>query len=526
MPLFIENTNIVRAYVRWGKQHGWNSPLFSDTEKELSYRSCYRAAWALGKIIAARHSHGERIGVLLPSSVGATIVFYAALFYRLTPVMLNPVVGSRNFQSACRTAVISTVYTSKKFLDNLLTAEALTQAAQDAGATVVCLEDLRPQINTKIKIGAVLASLFPALSVTRLPGAVSSENEAAAILFTSGSEGAPKGVSLSHGNLLANVAQVLCRLPGAAGLRMLNCMPVFHSFGLLAGVVLPAAGGMFARQYPTPLHYRQIPKIVKKHRAEIFFSANTFLLRYADEVGSADLQSLRYVFAGAEKLQDATRTLWAEKFNISILEGYGVTETAPVIAVNAPETNRPGSVGKPLDGIVVRLEQVAGVAKGGRLHIKGPNVMLGYFHADKPGVLQPPPDGWHDTGDIVELDDDGYLYIKGRMRRFIKIAGEMVPLDVIGETLKAHWLDFDFSVTSLQDTRRGEEPVLLTTMPEANRQNIAAVIQDAGLPSLWQPRRVFVVENIPLQPTGKPDYLAIQQLAAECDKKSLCASRK
>ena len=512
---FTDSANITGAFAQWGRQHGWSLPLFGEEARAaLSYRTFYRTAWALGKVIAARHTPGERIGVLLPSTIGAAAVFYAAIFYRLIPVMLNPTAGEKNTVSSCHTAQVDTVYTAQKLLDNLPTAPALVAAMRDQNIDVVCLEDLRPQINAKVKIGAVAASALPLRSAAALPGASAAADEAAVILFTSGSEGTPKGVVLSHGNIMANTAQVLARLPMLAGHRMINCLPIFHSFGLLAGVVLPAAGGMVTLQYPSPLHYRQIPRVIERHKPAIFFSANTFLRHYAQEASPAQMESLRWVFAGAEKLQDTTRKLWADKFNLDIMEGYGVTETSPVLSVNTPEDNCHGTVGRVLDDVDTKLTPVEGIVDGGRLHVKGPNIMLGYLHADKPGELHPPHDGWHDTGDIAAIDTSGQITIKGRARRFIKIAGEMVPLDGIEESLRPHWPDFDFAAIGIASEERGEELLLLTTKADLRREEIATALHHAGRPSLWIPRHILTVESVPVLSTGKPDFGTMQSLAA------------
>ena len=507
--------NIPRAFVGWGEKHGWARPLFLDfAQPPLSYRHLYRTAWALGAVIAARHTPRQRIGVLLPSSAAAAATFYAAVFWRLPPVMLNLSAGAQNVLSACHTAGVDSVYTSQKLLEQVPAAAVLAQALREHGIQVVCLETLRPHITWRVKLRAALAALLPGRSVARLPGAAATADEAAAVLFTSGSEGRPKGVVLSHRNLLTNAAQVLARLDSLPGEKMLNSLPVFHSFGLLAGVLLPAAGGITAMQYPSPLHYRQIADVIYRFRPAIFFSADTFLTAYAREAHPLDMASLRYVFAGAEKLRESTRRRWAEKFGVRVLEGYGVTESSPVISVNAPGENRTGTVGRPLANIATRLTPVPGVTNGGQLSVRGANIMLGYFMPDEPGVLQPPPGGWHDTGDIAEIDDDGFLRIRGRARRFIKVAGEMVPLDGVEEALRRQWPDSRFAVVSIADDKRGEQIVALSDNAAANREAVAETFKQSGLPPLWIPRRIIIMAEIPQLPTGKTDYPAAAKIAA------------
>lgn len=507
-------SNIARAFLRWGARHGWDSPLFSDFGvPSLSFRKTYRAAFALGEIFAQRAENNNRIGVMLPSSSAAAVVFYAAALRRLTPAMLNPAAGKRNLLSACETAQLRTVYTSQKLLDNLDAARTAAESLRQNGVEIVCLESLRTQIGIKTKLRAAVAAAAPALSLPRLPGAAAVADDIAAILFTSGSEGHPKGVALSHNNLLTNAAQVLARLGDLRGDVMVNSLPVFHSFGLLAGVVLPPLAGVFALQYPSPLHYRKIPEVIRRTRATIFFSADSFLVSYAREAQADDMRTLRYVFAGAEKLKESTRREWADKFGIEILEGYGVTETSPVIAVNTPDDNRHGAVGRPLTGIETRIVPQPGIARGGVLLVRGPNIMRGYLNPNAPDGIAKPPDGWHDTGDIAEIDDDGFLHIRGRARRFVKIAGEMTPLDGVEEAMQNAFPQARFAAVRIADAKRGEQIAALCDDPQIVRETIAAAFQESGLPPLWIPRRVFAVEEIPQLSTGKTDYPAAQQIA-------------
>ena len=539
----VRDENIPLAFLRWGKKYSWRRPLFSDVkQRPNSYRKTYRSAWALGAVIAERHANsavdssgGESenknaiknpIGVLLPSSSGAAIVFYAALMRRLTPVMLNPG-GAQTLLSACETAQLRTVYTSQKLLDNSSAAAEAAALLRENGVEVVCLESLRPMVGLGLKLRALAASLFPSYSIPRLAGAAAKADDIAAVLFTSGSESRPKGVALSHRNLLANAAQVLARLDYLDGETMLNSLPIFHSFGLLAGTLLPAAGGMHVLHYPTPLHYRRIPQVIADFRPTVFFSADSFMSSYAREATAAQMQSLRHVFAGAEKLKESTRREWLEKFGVMILEGYGVTEASPVIAVNTPTANRPGSVGRPLSHVELKLSPMEGVKNGGRLLARGPNIMRGYVLHESPGELRPPPDGWHDTGDIAELDEDGFLHIRGRARRFVKIAGEMAPLDGIEEALSEAWPSRVFAAVAVPDKTRGEQIAVLCAPRPADeesetigdndepitREKIAATFRAAGLPSLWVPRQTLNIKTLPRLPAGKPDYPAAEKIA-------------
>ena len=508
-----QEPNIARAFLRWGARHGWNTPLFSDFgAPPLSFRKTYRAAFALGEVFARRAGGDKRIGIMLPSSAGAAVSFYAAALRGLTPAMLNPAAGSRNLAAACRTAQLRTVYTADKLLRNSDAAMAAAKSLQRDNIKVVCLEDVRAEIGLAAKLRAAAAAMSPMHSAPKLPGAAADANETAAILFTSGSESHPKGVALSHGNLLANTGQVLSRLQNLQNERMVNSLPVFHSFGLLAGVVLPAAGGIFAIQYPSPLHYKKIPEVVRRSRATIFFSADTFLAAYSREANGDDFRALRYVFAGAEKLKESTRREWLDKFGVAVLEGYGVTETSPAVSVNSPDDNRPGTVGRLLDGVESRIVPFDGAPRGGILHLRGPNVMRGYLDADSPGGIVAPPDGWHDTGDIAEIDGDGFLRIHGRARRFVKIAGEMTPLDGVENALCDNFPRARFAAVRVADEKRGEQIVALCDDGGISRMQIAEAFRAAGLPPLWIPRRVLTAE-IPQLPTGKTDYPAAQRIA-------------
>jgi acyl-[acyl-carrier-protein]-phospholipid O-acyltransferase/long-chain-fatty-acid--[acyl-carrier-protein] ligase len=333
------------------------------------------------------------------------------------------------------------------------------------------------------------------------------------VLFTSGSEGTPKGVVLSHANLLANREQLAAKFDFSAQDVILNALPLFHSFGLTSATLLPLLSGMKVFFYPSPLHYRIVPEVAYDVNATVLFGTNTFLAGYGRHAHPYDFYSVRYVFAGAERLQEETRRLWARKFGLRILEGYGATETSPVIAGNSPMENREGTVGRILPGIAYRLEPVPGLEAGGRLVVRGPNVMLGYLLADRPGELVPPPDGWYDTGDIVTLDADGYVTIRGRAKRFAKVGGEMVSLGAVEELAGRVWPGAQHAVVTRPDERKGEQLVLVTTAADADRAALAARARADGLSELHVPRAVVRAQTIPLLGTGKVDYRAVAALA-------------
>ena len=317
-----------------------------------------------------------------------------------------------------------------------------------------------------MKIGALLARQFAGWRYRRERVR---PDEPAVVLFTSGSEGMPKGVVLSHANVLANREQVMARFDFGSQDIILNALPLFHSFGLTAGTLLPILSGMRTFFYPSPLHYRIVPEMAYDVNATVMFGTNTFLAGYARFAHPYDFYSVRYAFAGAEKLKDETRRIWTDKFGVQIFEGYGATETSPVLAANTPVDTRVGTVGRLLPGIEYALDPVPGV-EGGRLSVRGPNVMLGYLKHDKPGVIQPPSTergpGWYDTGDIVSIDADGFVTIQGRAKRFAKIGGEMVSLTAVEELAARTWPESQHAVVSVPDAQKGEQLVLVTTKPE------------------------------------------------------------
>lgn len=526
--------NLTTMLAKAGRHYGFHRRVFSQLPgTALTYRTLCRAAFALGaKLPMPSKDNSGRIGVMLPSSVAACALFYAAQTRALTPVMLNPSGGGRQVMAACRKAKLTTIYTAQLLLDKSPQAATLADAMRAAGMRVILLEDLRQTIGIATKLKAAAMALMPTLALKTQPGARAKPDDEACILFTSGSESEPKGAVLSHGNLTANCRQTLARLALLPGDRILNTLPVFHSFGLLAGVVLPVAAGVEAMHYPTPLHYSIIPGVIHARAITIFFSADTFLANYGKNAAPEQMQSLRLVVAGAEKLRESTRRLWREKFNIGLWEGYGVTETSPVIAFNRPGYAKVGTVGIPLPLIQTRLAAAPGVKEGGVLHVKGPNIMRGYLADDKGDNngngnnatttkkgerIAAPPEGWHNTGDIATIDDDGYIRIIGRQKRFVKIAGEMAALDAIEECLKKQWPDNHFAVVGIASETRGEVAALLTTLPPsvATRENITAALRKQGIPELWTPRRIKTAEQIPQLPTGKTNYPAARQQLTE-----------
>jgi acyl-[acyl-carrier-protein]-phospholipid O-acyltransferase/long-chain-fatty-acid--[acyl-carrier-protein] ligase len=292
-----------------------------------------------------------------------------------------------------------------------------------------------------------------------------------------------------------------------------NVLPIFHSFGLTGGLIMPLVGGVPVFLYPSPLHYRVVPELLYDTGATILFATNTFLNGYARAAHPYDLRKVRLIIAGGEAVKEETRKTYMERFGVRILEGYGVTETAPVLAMNTPIANRAGTVGRLSPLMQARLEAVPGIADGGRLLVNGPNVMIGYYRPDNPGVLEKPSDGWHDTGDIVSIDRQGFITIKGRAKRFAKIGGEMVSLAAM-EALAAEAMpDAPLLAVAVPDQRKGERVVLLTSEASATRELILRHARARGAPELMVPSEIILVASLPLLGSGKPDFMAATALA-------------
>lgn len=491
--------------------HGGGHLMVDDVKRQpLSYRKLVMRSLILGKKLAVQTAAGEYVGVMLPNMASTIVTFFALQAFGRVPAMLNFSTGAKNAVSACRTAQLKHVYTSRLFILSAKL-EPLVEAMQAAGVSVHYLEDIAKTISLVDKLEGLLRAWFSFRQASRQ----ADPDNAAVILFTSGSEGTPKGVVLSHANIQSNRYQLASRIDFGATDIVFNALPVFHSFGLTGGTLLPLLSGIRTFFYPSPLHYRIVPELVYDTNATIIFGTDTFLSGYARFANSYDFYAVRYVFAGAEKLKEETRRLWSEKYGVRILEGYGATETSPVLATNTPMQNRAGTVGRLMPGITYMLEPVPGIDGGGKLLVHGPNVMMGYLMADNPGVLIPPAGGWYDTGDIVELDETGFITIKGRAKRFAKIGGEMVSLTAVESYLSQLWPDASHAVISLPDPRKGEQLFLLTEKTGAQRSEIVAYAKAQGISELSLPKTIHEIAKLPLLGTGKIDYVRVKEIVAE-----------
>ena len=485
-----------------------NDPAVEDQDRTpLDRKRLILAAAVLGRRLAAVTARREKVGVLLPNVNGAAVTVFALAAYGRVPAMLNFSAGVKNLEAALTAADVRTVVTSERFVRTLKLEETVERLSQRA--RIVHLETLRKEIGPLDKaLGAAYAAA-PRL-VHRLYR--NEPDEAAVVLFTSGTEGVPKGVVLSNANVLANVEQILAIYPFGREDCIFNALPVFHSFGLTGGLMLPVLGGFRSFLYPSPLHYKQIPGFVKSSKTTILLTTDTFANGWAKAAEDGDFASVRYTVLGAERVKEQTRRLFMDRFGVSLNEGYGVTETAPVLAVNRPGSERDGTVGTLLPGIEARLEPVPGLAEGGRLFVRGPNVMVGYYKVDRPGVLEPAGE-WHDTGDIVTIDADGFIAIRGRAKRFAKIGGEMVSLAAVEAHASAVWPEASHAAVAVADPRKGEALVLVTDHAGARVDDLLAHAQAHGIAELMIPKRIIHVETLPVMGTGKLDLVAVTRIA-------------
>ncbi|ALK10092.1 AMP-binding protein [Blastochloris viridis] len=485
-------------------RYGSGHPALSDSMgAAFSYRTLQIGALVLGRLLARRLWPGETVGVLLPNAAGTAVTYFALQSVGRVPAMLNYTAGAANIIIACRSAQVRLVLSSRAFVERAQLQPLI--AALQTETTIIWLEDIRAKVGRLQKLRGVLSYLF-----WRPRG---KPDDPATVVFTSGSEGSPKGVVLSHRNILNNSAQVASRIAFGPEDKLLSVLPVFHSLGLTAGMVLPLVAGVKLHFYPSPLHYKQVPEQLVATKATIFFATDTFLAGYARNASPEAFSSVRLIVSGAEPVRADTRRVYRERFGLQLLEGYGMTEMAPVVAVNTPMFNRDGTVGPLLPLIEIRMEPVPGLEGGGRLWLKGPNMMLGYLSSDRPGVLEPPHDGWHDSGDVVEIDADGYVAIRGRVKRFAKIAGEMISLNAVEAMVAELWPEDSHAVVAVPDPRRGERVVLLTTRIAARRGDVAAYGRNRGASDLMVPSDVIVIDQVPLLGSGKTDHVAARRLA-------------
>jgi acyl-[acyl-carrier-protein]-phospholipid O-acyltransferase/long-chain-fatty-acid--[acyl-carrier-protein] ligase len=493
--------------------HGRRHVVLEDIQRNpANYDRLVMGSFILGRRIAEMTPGQRHVGVLLPNATGCFVTIFGLHAFGRTPAMLNFSTGAVNMAAACTAAQVTTIVTSRRFIEAGNMEEDLKLLSE--GRKVIFLEELRETLTIKDKLYGLFARFFSNTAL-RMAGAVRDPDAPAVILFTSGSEGLPKGVVLSHRNLHANRYQAAARIAFTASDVVFNALPMFHAFGLTGGALLPVLAGVRTFLYPSPLHYKVVPELCYETNATVLFGTDTFLMGYARNAHPYDFFNVRLVVAGAERVKPETREAWMEKFGLRILEGYGATECAPVVAVNTPMHFKTGTVGRLLDQIQYRLEPVPGIEEGGRLFVKGPNIMLGYLRADNPGILETPPDGWYDTGDIVKIDEEGFITILGRAKRFAKIAGEMISLALVETRLGQALPEAQHAVVSVPDEKKGEQLVMFTTDEAADARKVGEALKAIGTPALMVPRNVIVLKELPLLGSGKTDYQTLNRMARE-----------
>jgi acyl-[acyl-carrier-protein]-phospholipid O-acyltransferase / long-chain-fatty-acid--[acyl-carrier-protein] ligase len=498
-------SSVFHALIKARLEHGGDTiALVDGDERALSYDDILRASFALGSALKTGTRMGERVGVMLPTGAAAALTFFALSAYGRVPAMLNFTTGLAGMKSALATAQVKRVITARRLVE----IACLQDVVAGLDAEVLYLEDVRKNLTLANKLTAVLGRLAP-----RLFSAKPGPDDTAAILFTSGTEGEPKGVALAHANILANVGQVRAHIDLYSADVLFNPLPVFHCFGLTVGTILPLLAGVKVVCHPSPLQPKEIVRRIKRHGATILLATDTFINQYARTCDAGDLDSLRMAVCGAERLRDETRTFLRKKSTVTLLEGYGVTEASPVVAANQIEANHPGTVGRMMAGMEAKLKPVEGIPGAGELYVRGPNIMQGYIKPDGPGKIVPLPDGWYNTGDVVAIDEDGFIAIRGRLKRFAKIGGEIVSLAVVENIAAALWPENAHAAVAVPDSRKGEQVVLVTDAKEARRVELIGWAQNHGVPEISIPRRVLVVDAIPLLATGKTDYVSVQKMA-------------
>lgn len=499
------NENIFVSMFNAQKTHGKNHIIAEDiNRKPLKYKTLLLKSCVLGQAFKKSFKEEETVGLMMPNVLASIVAFLGLMSVDKVPAMVNFTAGAFQVISSLKTVQIRTVLTSKKFIESAQL-EHLRDALLEAGFNIVYLEDVAANLSLGTKLKGIAGYLL-----ARKPKA--DADQTAAILFTSGSEGTPKAVLLSHKNLQANRYQASIVMGITSSDIYFNALPMFHSFGLGVGLTMMMTGAKVFF-YPSPLHYRIISELVYDTNATILCATDTFLAGYGNAAHPYDFFSLRFAVVGAEKLKESTANLWMNKFGIRLFEGYGATEAAPIVSVNSPMATRKGSVGRLLPKMEYRLEEVPGITEGKRLFVRGDNIMQGYMKADNPGVLQPPEGGWHDTGDIVDIDEDGFIFIKGRAKRFAKVGGEMVSLTAVEQILNKLYPDIVQGVVTIPDEKKGEQLVLITTKEDASVSEMKAFFKKEGYVELWVPSRIMYIKEPPLMGTGKFNYVKATEMA-------------
>lgn len=508
ISLFAQLMKTAKVYSRTGFFSKRPRVIEDINRKQKSYKDIIVASFALGRSFKKFTARDENVGVLLPNAIATVCTFFGLSAFQRTPVMINFSVGSKNMISMCKTALVKTVLTSKAFIIKAKM-ENVIDDMKAAGYQVVYLEDLAKKMSLWTKICALIS--YKVKYIPHRQGG----NKKAVILFTSGSEGAPKGVVLSHANIIANIKQMSAIQTINFKDLLFNALPMFHSFGLTVGTLFPLFEGSKLFLYPSPLHYRIVAELVYELGATLMLGTDTFLRGYAKIAHPYDFHNIRLMYSGGEAAKPDTRSMWMEHSGVRMMEAYGSTECSPVMTANNGIFNKFGSIGKLLPGMKFKIEPVDGISGGGELCVKGPNVMLGYYMPDKPGVLVPPANGWYHTGDVVDMDEIGFFTIKDRIKRFAKIGGEMVSLnavhDMVIEATKDMGADFSYGVVAIPHESKGEQIVLVTNNEQVTSSLLHDYVKANGMSELYLPRVILYHEKLPVFATGKADNVTLKK---------------
>jgi acyl-[acyl-carrier-protein]-phospholipid O-acyltransferase/long-chain-fatty-acid--[acyl-carrier-protein] ligase len=529
------------AFVRTARRHPLRFMMADGKTPKVTFGSALTKTMYIAERLRTQIGAKPMVGALLPPSVGGALTNYALMLLGRVPVNLNYTSSSEEIASCAHQCEMDVVITAKAFVERfpklaipgrtLLLEDALGSPRIGEKIAALALAWLAPIVLLKRILGAnSTAVLRPSMPETQ-PDHASAVDQLATVIFSSGSTGDPKGVMLTHFNLMSNVSQV-CQVFTLDGRdKILGILPFFHSFGFTAALWMPAVQGVGVVYHANPLDAQVIGKLVERYKVTFLVATPTFLQAYLRRCSPGSFGSLQCVLVGAEKLQDRVALAFEDAFGIRPLEGYGCTECSPVVAVNAPDFRAPGfrqvaakrgRIGHPLPGVsvkIVDLETGEPVAPGkpGMLLVKGPNVMRGYLgKPDKTAeVLR---DGWYTTGDIATMEEDGFLTITDRLSRFSKIGGEMVPHIRIEEKLQdiAGITEQVFAVTALADDKKGERIVVLTTLSAEQFEPVAEKLAQSDLPALWKPKsnQFFHADALPRLGTGKMDLRGLKALAA------------
>ena len=498
------NEHLFSSLLTAASLYGWRQKIAEDiSRKPLTYNKLVKKAYVLGKAYESAFKE-DYIALMLPNGLANVVSFFALQSVDKIPVMLNFSQGIHQIISCINTVKVRTVITSKLFVQ-LAHLEEVEKAIQEEGVTVIYLEDFAKHISLVDKIKGLTRHL-------KNQKPKHTADKPAVVLFTSGSEGMPKAVLLSHKNLQANRYQITSIMALNSSDVFFNALPMFHSFGLSVGTFIPILSGIKTFFYPSPLHYRIVPELVYDTNSTIVCGTDTFFYGYGRMGHPYDFFNMKYAVVGGEKLKETTADLWMKKFGVRILEGYGATETSPVLALNTPMNIKQGTVGRLLPHINYKIKPVPGVEEGGQLWVQGDNIMLGYMKADKPGKLQATKNQWYDTGDIVSIDKDGFVSIQGRAKRFAKIAGEMISLTSVEQALDQFYTGAIQGILTEPDERKGEQLLLVTNHEKPSVSEIRKFFKEKGFSELWIPKKVIYMKNPPVLGTGKFDYQAAKKL--------------